>query len=347
MNPDLNIFKWKPRWWVLGGGGVCLVLWVVAVFHSPPDHITDKAPDLPVATSRLPGVQIVPSAVDRILPAVRNDGVRVQQALPPSLKLVLDPESTLSFQKRLAAVHGLPASLRPEESRSLLTFVQSGSYPRGFSPSQNMALVNDILNVLQRQEEIRSDLVALLEELSANPANPPVIRDYALQHLASLALASAEDQKTTDKGQRVSLLQAQWRTLENDDPLLASGAMLRLLAASRQDMLEPAERRRLEKAALDLASDSKVPNPARITALQVCGQLGMADAKHVAYSLASSENESFPLRVAAVATLGQVLDSKDVEMRQFLQTLSQNREKRLRVPALEALNGLVRWDSTL
>lgn len=305
----------------------CITLLAVLTYHFI------KKPNLPLrvfASSRessTPRIQTASKPGHRpAATAVDTAGNPLTPPPPPSLAIAIAPDSTLPFKTRLAVINGLPIHPADNQLQALLDFVRTPQKPSNLTDSQLLALTNDILNVLIRQENLHDSLRQILTDIYNDPSRSPGMRDYALQHLASLGGAKP--------GADMSI---QWTAASGTDPALAATAMQQLLYSASHNALSPADRDRLAAAAFDLAkSDS--PAPSRATALQVCGQLGFAQARPLAYDLARSGTVPFILRIAAVATLGDL--GGDDQIRRFLQETAHGPEQRLRIPAQSALQRL-------
>ena len=257
-----------------------------------------------------------------------TDGRAVQ--LPPAGRLrdAIDPASSLSYNARLKILQELQRELTPEEVNVLLDFVRRREPLPELRPSQQLALKNGMLNLLQRQPAHAATVMTLLSELAQDPDLPAIERDYALQHLASMA----EDQTASTQSQ------AHWEMVEHGPAPLAAAAMLHLLADERLgEGLDPADRARLSTAALHLVNTSEDPVP-RATALSICGRLGVEAVREPALRIATSDSQSFPLRIAAVAVLGDLTPAEPTLT--LLRQLEAGREKRLRLPATSALKRL-------
>ncbi len=275
------------------------------------------------------GISTVAVHTHQALPSTAPDGtLRVAPALP-SLVEALGQETRLSFARRLQVVHALDAAqLDAAQADALLAFVAEKRQPAGLSVVQLRALKNDILNVLVARPASAPALATALQAIHDDPEQESGMRDYALQFLAALSPAEG--------------IEPQWRAVQGQDPALAATAMLQLLSFSREGKL-PADsipqpsafRLRLSSAALRLAADTTVPEPSRATALQVCGQLKVSEARPLAYDIARSDRASMPFRIAAIATLGDL--GGDVETQAYLTSLTTGSERRLRIPAESAL----------
>ncbi len=242
----------------------------------------------------------------------------------PSLAVVLAGDSSLSYAQRLAVIHALPAEFTAEDHATLLLVVSEPRSVPGLSPTQSRAFKNDILNALGRQTSAArlEEIADILRSMAVDPAQEPAMRDYALQHLASLG-------PTVDDG-AIHLA-----AITGSEPALAATALLHLLARERTGDLTADVRSHVAAAALRLAADPQVPETSRATALQACARLKLAESRPLAFELARSGDASLPLRIAAVAALGDL--GGDVATRDYLAALVTGSEKRLRVPAQSAL----------
>lgn len=263
------------------------------------------------------------------------------RALPADLSLeeTLSYSSRRPYAQRLAVVHKLQAvSLTPAQTVRLRAFVADAAVPEGLNIRQVRALKNDLLNVLCLVPGEEAATAAMLRALHADQTVDPGLRDYALQHLVNLA------ERDHSLG-----WSSHWTALDGTDPALAATALSHLSSLIRQPAqasvsrpsgqpasgFQPSDSARIARAALRLAADAAAPAPARTTAIQVCGQLKLPEARDLAYGLARSDRAGMPLRIAAIATLGDL--GGDAATRDYLATLATGPEKRLRVPASNAL----------
>lgn len=243
----------------------------------------------------------------------------------PALTDALSATSRLAFALRLKTVHGLQGAVLTEaQAVYLRAFISASIIPEGLNIQQIRALKNDVLNVLCLYPGGEAATAATLRTLYADETQDAGLRDYALQHLVTLS--------EREPGLGWS---AHWMAVDGADTALAATALLHLSLRQSQGVLTAAERTHLETAALRLAADTTAKAPARTTAIQICGQLKLTEARLLAAELARSEQASLPLRIAAVATLGDL--GGDAATRDYLLALSTGREKRLRVPAESAL----------
>jgi hypothetical protein len=305
---------------------VVAVMIVMAIIIAASLKTQKTADEEPVAimtpTPVRPLVRTVEAPSPSMAAGETLDGQPIPAPAPPSLERALSFEEAVPYRERLAAVHSLRGRPSAPEIEALKGFLLSTRLPQGITDSELLALKNDILNVLGLQSDAKK-LVPLLKKIHESPEQPFGMRDYALQHLASLE--DAGDQR----------YELHWKTLHGENAALAATAMLHLLSSSRQGHLSEAQLQRLRDAALELARDPAKPSGSRATALQICAELSESRARELAWNVARSEKEAFPLRIAAIAALGRFSD--DQETREFLIEAAAGRDTRLRIPARNAL----------
>jgi HEAT repeat protein len=157
-------------------------------------------------------------------------------------------------------------------------------------------LRNELLNRLRDQDAPAEGLTDVLIALYRDRAQEPALRHYALQHMALWYERPAESQQK-------QITEVLWEATGEMESGLAGTALLSLLRVAQQS--GESDNARLAGTALRLASDDQTDTRARITAVQVCGRLRVSEATPLCGEIARSA-ASVPLRVAAIATLGDV-----------------------------------------
>jgi hypothetical protein len=271
------------------------------------------------------GIVATPLDSHRLQPSLASDGTTRIPSADSALADALSITSRLDYDLRLKTVHALNgATLSPSAADVLRAFVANPDIPEGLTIQQVRALKNDVLNVLCVYPGGEVATAAMLRAVHSDETQDGGLRDYALQHLVTLS------ERDPSLG-----WSAHWVAIDDKNTALAATAMIHLSGLHRRGELTPVERAHLETAALRLASDNTAKAPTRTTAIQICGQLKLTEARSLAAELARSDQVSIPLRIAAVATLGDLGD--DTATRDYLTALADGPEKRLRLPAQSAL----------
>jgi hypothetical protein len=297
---------------------------IVPVVQAANAHLQTSTPT--------PSLQIRTGKTDthEVTNSVTPDG-EVSEAPPsPTLATALSMKAGLFFDERLAVVHALPPILSPDQTAALTAFVSARSGPAGLDAGEVYALKNDTINALTRQQKSLPQLVPILAGIYADTEQDATMRDYALQHLAVIALDGSNAYKWTQHWQAVDA------DAPDTEPELAATALLHLVSSSEKNILTAAQGQKLGSAALRMASDQNKPDVSRITALQACVRLKLSAARELALTLAQSPDAGFPLRISAIAALGD-LGQGDERIVSLLKNYADGGERRLRVPARSAL----------
>lgn len=261
--------------------------------------------------------------------------------VPDSLMAILTPDVGTEFGKRIEAVYSLGHNLDSAVLDSLFEFLANPNLETG-AEGRERFLRNEIMDKLVQQETVPDGLANLLLAIYENRQQDIVLRDYALQHMP------VAYEKMTDE-EKASLNEAMWQATAETDSSIAGTALLALLdvvgptppsgdvvgslTASVASAAPVDDRTRLAQTALRLASDERCGELARITAVSVCGRLGIREALPAITQSAQSA-PSIPLRIAAIAALG---DMGDRQAEAFLRQVAQSSETRLSGAAEAAL----------
>ena len=246
----------------------------------------------------------------------------------PTLGEVLASNSSLSYSRRVAVIRKIaPASLKPAQVDFLRTYVVDPAPQQNLSSGEALALKNEVLVLLCKYPGGEVVTASLLHDLYTDKNANTDLRDYALQHLAGLVERNPAIGWSTH-----------WLAIDGSNPAHAATALIHLSGLQRVGSLSVTDHQRLEKAALKLATDPAVPASSRATALLVCARLKSATACSLAMGLAQSTDAAVPLRIAAIAALGDL--AKDAESRKLLMALAEDPEIRLHIPAKAALKKL-------
>jgi len=261
----------------------------------------------------------VPPPAAALAPAADGPVSTAPHSVPESGPSVRAASATV-FAKRVKAVRALPAALNSGEIHAFHGYLLAPSSSGALNRQQENWLRNEMMDKLAKAPAPPAGLAGVLVAIYQDPAQDIVMRDYAVQHMTPVyARANAEEQ--------AALRQTLWQAVEETDSSIAGTALLALRAlAQDHPEIEPDK---LGQAALKLAGDDRCGELSRITALQVCGRMGLGQAAPILRQLAQADG-SVPLQITAIAALGDVGNQA---ARDYLRQLAVQPEPRLR-PAL-------------
>ena len=184
-----------------------------------------------------------------------------------------------------------------------------------------------MMDKLVEQPTVPADLPEVLISIFQDHAQDVVMRDYAVQHLNPIYGQAAAETKA-------AIRQALWQAAGETDTSIAGTALLALndLAQNNAEF----DRNQIQQTALKLADDGQCGELARITAVQICAQMGVTQAAASVLQLAQSAT-SIPLRITAIAALGDLGGAAVVP---YLREIAEGDEDRLKPAAESALKRL-------
>lgn len=196
--------------------------------------------------------------------------------------------------------------------------------PRDDSPLGHVRK-NELMNALNRQSTLPGVIVDLYATIYRDPAQNEVIRDYAIQHVyeAYPKLTAAKL-----KGDAISLL----REAADESASSTAGTAILALARLAQSNASLAKDE-IVTTAFDLASNPSANPSARISALQVIGQLDAQAAVPLLVQTVQN-GESVPMQLSAIGALGLVGGRTEIEL---LNGIAGGGNTRLKPAALTAL----------
>lgn len=219
-------------------------------------------------------------------------------------------------------IHGLGRDMPQAEQSAFITWIR-GPKPRSlFAPSWHWA-ANEVMGILCNQVDPSSNLVPSLMAICRERQGDPVLRDYAIQHLAScfetgVPAVSAAEGPVIRKQIVETLLDA-----ANEKKEALSGTALqglhrivpdgesgdRPLAGSVKFAFCSLEQ--LRTIAFVLATAPDANHLARITALQICAQRRVYKILPEARMLAEDRTLPTSLRLSAIGAIGQLGAEED------------------------------------
>ncbi len=224
-----------------------------------------------------------------------------------------------------AALRQLGNDLDREDMEALCQFLRERGTPD--HPVHMFDVKNDVMNLLRRQKTSPEKLTSVLLEIFCDKEQDQVLRSYSLQHLALWHDRAPASEK-------LEIEKALWLALDQKECSIPGTALISLKAISQT---EPAfDQSKLQRTAATMAKDAGANELTRITALQICGQAQVKEVLPLARELAKTSG-SDPLKISAIAALGDLGESKD---RVLLKQLAVDSNLRLQPAAVAALKRL-------
>lgn len=264
----------------------------------------------------------------RSMPDVTSSGTfpkTARKSVPPTIGRIVNTDGTVSFNERLAAVRFLGTRLSGEEIEGLHDFL--------LVRNRDSLVKNDILNKLRTQDTLPAGLTDVLAAIYEDQQQDPPLRHYALQHAAlGYGKAAVED--------KVRIQNLLWSATTEINSGIPGTALLGLKHLAEVD--PNVDESKVGEAALSIATNPQANELARITAMRICGELGVRQILSTAMAFSESA-QSVSLRMAAIATVG---DLGGAAQKELLQRLAMDSEPRVQTAAQSALQRLQQRTNT-
>jgi LmbE family N-acetylglucosaminyl deacetylase len=221
---------------------------------------------------------------------------------------------------RRDALKTLTRTLKPDDVDALSVFLdfRHSDHPE-LSSASFEALKNDALVVLLNQKELPEGLGDQLVKMFKDEKHSKRWRDYSLQYFSAYYDAI----RTTESSEAATITNAYAVALDSRTEKFSGTALMALERLSREH--EEFNRVEVGDKAVKIVLASDTCNDSRITALRVCAMMNREEILPQARILAQT-GETMPVRLAAIATVGDLGDESDLE---YLQSLAASDDKRL------------------
>jgi hypothetical protein len=247
-----------------------------------------------------------------------------------TVQMIVDTQA--GYEQRLKAISSLSPHLTDAD----------------WSVLQKFLLKPDSLDQIQLGQVIKNDLMDALCALTPPPAGlgdvlismyrdqeqNPVIRDYAVQHLAAyyedLTLQSGSPQEEQN------IQDVLWEATNETGDSIGGTALLALKRLS-QEYITGFDQGKIASTALQMADANDAGELTHITAFQICAQLGVADALPVVLQ-AAQNGETISVKMSAIGALGLLGGTEQVS---FLKSVLDGTEDRLKPAAGHALEQIM------
>ena len=296
----------------------------------------------------------VPSVPMSLSHSVRSAAVTNRQAgimdelgklqISPAVRTLIGLDENAGNKKaRQDALKKMTRDLSPDDVKALLLFFDTLYTDQKALPQLVFnALKNDALDVLMRQTKLTTGVGENLTRMFQDKEQDDVWRDYCIQYLAPYyerKWGAAQADRTHIDAEQKAIEDTYWAAIQAKDKTFAGTALLAMESLSRTPG-SSFDRKKVEETAVALANDDQCGEAARITALRIAGQIGRTGVLPAARQVAQTGSTTM-LRMAAVATVGDLGDKTDLELLQSLANDSENRVRTVADAALKKLKARV------
>ena len=235
----------------------------------------------------------------------RNNGVRVQKRIDSEKNSVakVGPERAYPVG-RSSAVHQVSMDVRipsvplPGASRAELRKPVLADNGREQEARRLVSDKNQLMDALLDRPDIPSDYGAEMVALFRDRTQDVYTRDFAVQHIGLYA-ETLNRRGTYDPASREAgeLRRALWDASGETGTIVATAAFRALADLAAFD--PKVDARRLDSRLVSCAGDASASSAARVMAVQLCGERGIAASRPLLTRLLSDAATPVPLRKAA------------------------------------------------
>lgn len=276
-----------------------------------------------------------PAPVDAAAPSARRTQDSPRPDAPSALAFVRDPGQ--AWQVRVALLRdALRSECGEREIRYLYELLAMGP-PKGELPEHWYVIANEFMDQLLRHDADLERFPSKLLHLLRDPRQPLVVRDYAVQHLATWLDPRSRQTPAVRPGAAPPAVQP--------SPEVAARVLQALVAAATDPTLEQSSIpgttlmmlvNLVRSPGVDctqavtalkpwltraLEDGSRLATPVRVSAVQAAGMLAPQEFRPVLRRIAYRENGQSSLRLPAIAALAHCGETADVEqLRQIART---------------------------
>jgi len=249
---------------------------------------------------------------------------------------------------------GLTRNLSADDVYALMTFLkQKAADHSDMRPIAFNGVKNDVLDVLLRQDKLPDGIGTLLADMYNDKTDDTMWRDYCVQFVANYyerkwiyADSPQKDTASEDlvDAEREAVESLYRNALKETDSTIAGTALLGMVSLSRNTEASPPDPEsclapdKIKKTIEDIVLQPECGEPTRITALRLAASLGCDKVLPQARMFAQI-GETVTLRMAAIATIGDLGTADDVEL---LESLTADSEPRIRAFAAKSLKKITK-----
>ncbi|MEI6789372.1 MAG: hypothetical protein WCL49_12925 [bacterium] len=257
-------------------------------------------------------------------------GISVVCADPSANLTIILGASEAAFPARIEAARMLGKTLSKEEITALYGFLDRKAGEDPAQPGELCAIKNDVVNSLKMQQVMPPDLAGHLIAMYGDRSHEESWRDYCVQHLGDIYTTVG------DASIREKVLRVLWSAVDERQGSIPGTGLIALFNLCGQG---PVDRTRVAAKALSMVRSPAYGEPAKITALQICADLGEQSVLPDARKLAV--NGSVPVRISAMASLGALGDKSDEDLMRTTVTSTDIRLKTAAQVAIKKINAKI------
>jgi len=254
-------------------------------------------------------------------PEMTNSMIRKSQ-VDDTINVVMGKGTKTDYLTRCKAAQALGAELADDEVNTLYLLLGRKVGEDELPENQLNGLKDIVVSLLDKQTVLPPRHADTLMTMYKDRSYDPVWRDYCIQHLGAVCTSITDDKKLQE------VKEVCWNATEETDGGIAGTALIALF--KNMKTLE-IDNKNLTARSLEVLTDSKGGEASKITALQICAQLGEKGALPIARQLVGAE-VSIPLKLSAIAAIGALGDTTDLQTLKPYQT---GRDSKMR-PAVNA-----------
>ena len=219
-----------------------------------------------------------------------------EQALQSTDASIPEPQYPGAQEQDMESLLSLRRDLRAQERQDVYDYLDKTEYSE---TSREMTLQhvlkNDLMERLCLQRVPPEELTGKLAAIYQNQGQSPVVRDYALQHLAFW------HEKAPSPAAREEVIQILWNALDDTHSSLAGTALLGIFHIQNKQATPETDRGRLKTSALQLALLEETAPQARATAVRLCGQMGVMAIQPLIVRVMQSGDDTMLVRASKAA----------------------------------------------
>jgi hypothetical protein len=255
-------------------------------------------------------------------PPEMNDSMIRKSQVEGTINVVMGKGAKTDYLTRCKAAQALGAELAEDEVNTLYLLLGRKVGEDELPEGQLNGLKDVVAALLDNQKALPASYPDTLMTMYKDRSYDPVWRDYCIQHLGAVCSSIKDDQKLQE------VKEVCWKATEETDGGIAGTALITL---SKNMKTLGIEKPTLATRAFEILTDPKSGEASKITALQICAQLGEKRALPIARQLFGAD-ASIPMKLSAIAAIGALGDASDLPALKPYQT---GRDSRLR-PAVNA-----------